>query len=173
MKRSFLPSLSKVHEEWTPAPIRRRDTRERGNVAEDHVAVLRGAVVKLQHVDAVIAEESPASQFLVAGVGGVPAHSLSLAQVVWLHVHLRDVGPAVVVEIRDIDTHAREARVLQPLGALVRERSVAVVHVHDVVGRDVVRYIDVWQAIAVQISDSDARGRSWRLDLFRPPSRRS
>ena len=100
--------------------------------------------------------KSSAAQLHLAAVGQVATHPFSLVQGGRHHVDLQDVGPAVVVEVGDIDAHAGEARVLEPAGGLIGERSVSVVDVQDIVGRDVVRDIDVGPPVAVDVADHNA-----------------
>src|SRR5258706_13060349 len=70
--------------------------------------------------------------------------------------HLNNVGPAVVVEVGDVDPHPREAGVLEPARGLVGERTIAVVDVEDIVGRYVVRDVDVGSPIPVEVGDGHA-----------------
>src|SRR2546422_4969064 len=40
------------------------------------------------------------------------------------HVHLQNVGPAVVVEIGDINAHARKTRMLEPRAGSIGKRAI-------------------------------------------------
>src|SRR2546426_7361259 len=89
-------------------------------------------------------------------VGQVATHPFPPAQGGGHHVDLEDVGPAVVVEVGDIDAHTGETRVLEPGGGLIGERSIPVVDIQDIVGRDVVGDIDVGPPVAVDVADHNA-----------------
>src|SRR5205809_2391392 len=102
-------------------------------------------------------------QLHATAVGEVPAHPFASGQARRHHVHLNNVGPAVVVEVGDVDPHPREAGVLEPSRGLVGERAIAVVDVEDIVGRDVVRDVDVGSPIPVEVGDGQDR-KSTRLN---------
>src|SRR5439155_281807 len=72
------------------------------------------------------------------------------------HVHLQNVGPAVVVEIGDINAHTRKTRVLEPRAGPIGKRSIAVVDVEDVIGCDVVRDVEVGPPVPVQVGHRHA-----------------
>ena len=148
--------IVEISEQGAPAPVGVRHARQAGHVAEDDVPLIRESVVQLERVDAVVDAKPLALKVHDRAPGREPAHALSLAQGVRHHVHLEDVGTAVIIEIRDIDPHAREAGMFEPRGGLVGERPVAVVDVQDVVRLHVVRDVDVGPPIAVQVGDRHA-----------------
>ena len=143
--------IVEIHQQGGPAPIRVGHARETADLTEDDVAVGRESIIQLQRVDVVVVAKPSAAQLHLAFVRDEAAHPLACAQRGRHHVDLEDVGPAVVVEIGDIDAHAGEARVLEPGSCLVGERSVPVVDVQDVVGCDVVGDIDVGPSIPVDV----------------------
>ena len=140
-----------VGQQRAPAPIGRCNAGEHRDVAEHHVAGWRDSVAQLQRVGVVVIEKATAPQLDAAAVGEIAAHALALLQARRQHVHLRDVGPAVVVEVGDIDAHAGEARMLERRRPFVGERAVAVVDVQRVIGRHVVRDVDVGPPVAIHI----------------------
>src|SRR5216110_241085 len=78
-------------------------TPARGAMSLKMTTVLGDAVAQLQRVDIVVVAKSPATQVHATAMGEKPAHPLLAVQRGRHHVHLQDVGPAVVVEIGDID----------------------------------------------------------------------
>ena len=152
----LVPIVIEIGEQSTPAPVRVRDARQAADLAEDDVSVLGEAVAQLQRVDVEVIAESPGMQLHATAVGEVPAHPFASGQARRHHVHLNNVGPAVVVEVGDVDPHPREAGVLEPSRGLVGERAIAVVDVEDIVGRDVVRDVDVGSPIPVEVGDGHA-----------------
>src|SRR5207247_1925248 len=129
---------------------------------EDDITVLRDAVTQLQRVDVVVVTKSPATELHATALGEVPAHPLALIQGGRHHVHLENVGPAVVIKIGDIDAHSSETRMLEPGAGPVGERPISVVDVEDVVGGDVVGNVDVGPAVAVHVGDHVADAVPWR-----------
>src|SRR5207244_13403889 len=85
-----------------------------------------------------------------------PAHPLAALHGGRHHVRLHNVGPAVVIEISDIDTHARKARMLEPRAGLIGERAIAVVDVEDIIGCDVVGDVEVGPPISVHVGHHHA-----------------
>ena len=140
-----------IAEQGAPAPIGARHAREPSHVAEDHVPVRRDAVAQLQRVDVVRVAKPPATEIEATAIGEIPAHAFLPLERGREHVHLEDVGPAVVIEVGDIDAHARKARVLEPGTGLVGERSVPVIDVEDIVGCDVVGDVDIGPAVVVHV----------------------
>ena len=127
------------------------------DLAEHDVAVRRDAVTQLQRVDLVVVAEPSATQIEAAVIGEVSAHALAPAQGGRHHVHLQHVGPAVVVEIGDIDAHPGDTRVLDRRGGPVAERAIPVVDVEDVIGRDVVGNVNVGPPIPVHVGHHHAQ----------------
>ena len=148
--------IVEVGKEGAPAPIRGGYAGHACDVAEDDIALLRDAVVQLKDVDVEVVAKSALAVLQNVIEGRESAHPLSMTHVWRHHVHLHDVGPPVVIEIRDVHAHARNAGMLQPLGGLVRERAVPVVDIQDVIGRPVVGDVDVGPAISIQVSNGHA-----------------
>ena len=110
----------------------------------------------MQGIHGVVVAKASLARLTDTVVRHEPARPFAAAQVARHHVHLKDVGPAVIIEIRDVHAHASEARVLEPLGSLVGERSVSIVDIHDIVGHDIVGDVDVGSAVSVQIGNGNA-----------------
>src|SRR5687768_17945498 len=104
------------------------------NLAEDDIAFFRDAVAQLQRVDAVVIAKAAAARLQKTSMRHIPTDALSAIQVAGRHIDLEDVRPAVVIEIRNVDAHARDARVLEPTRGSIRERSIPGIDVHDIVG---------------------------------------
>ena len=145
--------IVEVGEQRAPAPVRIRDARQGSDVTEDDITVLGDAVAQLQRVDIVVVAKSPATQDHATAMGEIPAHPLLAVQGGRHHVHLQDVGPAVVVEIGDIDAHARKTRMLEPRAGPIGKRSIPVVDVEDIIGGDVVGHVEVGPPIPVQVGN--------------------
>ena len=110
----------------------------------------------MKGVDVVVIAKSAATQLHSLVVREESAHPFPATQGRGHHVHLEDVGPSVVVEIRGTDAHARKARVPEPLRGPVGERAIPVVDIEDIVRGDVVRDIDVGPAIPIDVRYDDA-----------------
>src|SRR5438105_14350872 len=65
-----------VAKQRTPAPVRVSKARQVGDLAEDHIPVLRDAVAQLQRVRIVVVAKSPPPQVDATVIGEVPAHPL-------------------------------------------------------------------------------------------------
>src|SRR5207249_9359378 len=151
----LVPIIVEVAKQLTPAPVGVGNPCQGTDFAEDDITGLRDAVTQLQRVDVVIVAKSPATQLYLTAVGEVPAHALALGQGGRHHVHLQNVGPAVVIEIGDVHAHAREARVLEPRTSPVGERSISVVDVEDIIGGDVVGDVEIGPPVPVQVGNRD------------------
>ena len=81
---------------------------------------------------------------------------LESALVVRQHVRHVDVGPAVVVHVRDVQSHRRQTDIRHLLLEPVGEGAVALVDVEIVALEKVVGDVDVGPAVAVQVADADA-----------------
>ena len=142
-----------IGEQRAPTPLRGRRAGQIRDFAEDHVAGGRHAVAELQRIGVVVVPKTSAPLFVAVGIRQVPTHAFALLGRRGQHVHLHDIGPSVVIEIRDIDAHTGDARVFQRARRLVGKRAVPVVDVERVVGGYVVGDVDVGPAIAVHIGD--------------------
>src|SRR5439155_23205295 len=114
-----------VTKQGTPATVGVCDALQTGDFTEYNVPTLRHAVAQLQRVDVVNVAKPSAAQVHATAMREIPAHPLASLQGGRHHVHLHNVGPAVVIEISDIDTHARKARMLEPRAGLIGERAIA------------------------------------------------
>ena len=92
-------------------------------------------------------------------VGHGSGHPLPCRQTIRHHVRLQNIEPAVIVEVGNIDAHARKARVLEPCGRVVGEGSIPIVDIQDIVGRVVVGDIDVGPPIPIQVGNRDAESK--------------
>ena len=151
----LVPIVVEITKQGTPAPIGARHARETSDVAKDDVAVWRDAVAQLQRVDVVRVAKPPATEIEAAAIGEIPAHAFLSFQGGRQHVHLQNVRPAVVIEVGDIDAHARKTGMLEPRTGLIGKRPIPVVDVEDIIGCDVVGDIDVGPAVTVHVCDDD------------------
>ena len=152
----FVSIIIEIAEQGAPAPVRVREARQVGDFTEHDSTVVGDAVAHLQRVDVVVVAKSPVTQFHPTALGEVAAHPLASVQGGRHHVHLQNVGPAVVVEIGDINAHTRKTRVLEPRAGPIGKRSIAVVDVEDVIGCDVVGDVEVGPPVPVQVGHRHA-----------------
>src|SRR5439155_21797401 len=109
-----------------------------------------------QGVDVVVVAKTLSGELRESTIRHMAAHPFASAQSFRHHVRLQNVWPAVIVEIGDIDAHAGKTRMLEPLAGFIRKRSIPVVDIKDVVGRDVVRDVDVGPPVSIDVADDDA-----------------
>ena len=148
----FVAVKVEIRDERAPAPVRPSHARHLADVRERAVAV-----VELQHVPHQLVV-IPLPQL---GLVDVPAlegrHRLEPVLVLRQHVGGVDVGPAVVVHVRDVEPHREVAdgrhRALDRLG----EGAISVVEVQVVVLEEVIRDVDVGPAVPIHVAHDDAQ----------------
>ncbi len=136
-----------VRDQRAPAPVRPRHAGHLADLAERPVAV-----VQLEHV----AHELVVIVVLQLGLVGIPCvergRHLEPVLVLRQHVEHVDVGPAVVVDVRGVEPHRREADGRHLRLERLGERSVAIVDVEVIPLEEVVRDVDVRPAVAIQVA---------------------
>ena len=155
-----------IGEQCAPTPFGGRGACQVRDFTEHQVAGRGHAVAELQRVGIVVVPKAAPALIVAPQIRQIPAHAFSLFRASRQHVHLHDVGPAVVVEIRDVDPHSGDAGVFQRDGRFVGERAVAVVDVEHVIGCHIVRDVDVRPTVAIDISDDHTQSVS---DLAQDP----
>ena len=139
-----------IRDERAPAPVGSRHTRHLADVRERAVPV-----VQMEHVARELVMKVVAHLFLEPVPVLERSGGLEPALVVRQHVRHIDVGPAVVVHVRDVQSHRRQTDIrhllLEPLG----EGAVALIDVEIVALEEVVGDVDVGPAVAVQVAHAD------------------